>query len=181
MPNCSRIWEVATEDSRPREQGSLWECKVQAAGITGDFNSDGKLDLVLPTARDASRDCCLCQGMGTGHSAPPSTLMHPRTTHNPILLAGDLNNDKKLDFIWGNAVFLGNGDGTFKQIPLTIAGSPGGNLVAVALADLNGDGTLDAVSGSGIASMPATETAHSRQHLSFLNRTIQPGSWPLET
>ncbi len=67
----------------------------------------------------------------------------------PGLLVGDLNNDKKLDFIWGDAVFLGNGDGTFKQIPLTIPASPAGPVAAVALADLNGDGILDAVSSPG--------------------------------
>ena len=41
-------------------------------------------------------------------------------------------------------VFLGNGDGTFKQLPLTI---PNGTTV-VAIADLNGDGILDVVSGT---------------------------------
>jgi hypothetical protein len=54
------------------------------------------------------------------------------------LLAADLNNDKKLDFIWNNTVYLGKGDGTFKQMPLGI-GSP------IAIADLNGDGIADLV------------------------------------
>ena len=58
-------------------------------------------------------------------------------------LVGDLNNDKKLDFIWEGIVFLGNGDGTFKQLPLTIPAGIG----VIAIADLNGDGILDAVSG----------------------------------
>ncbi len=69
-----------------------------------------------------------------------------QTAAYPGLVAGDLNHDKKLDFIWGNAVFLGNGDGTFKQIPLNPA-SPSASVIA--LADLNGDGILDAVYSPG--------------------------------
>ncbi len=40
------------------------------------------------------------------------------------ILCADLNNDKKLDLIWNGAVYLGNGDGTFRQIPLGILWKP---------------------------------------------------------
>jgi hypothetical protein len=90
-------------------------------------------------------------GNGDGTFGAPVNLNASQSSQNQILLAGDLNNDKKLDFIWGNAVFLGNGDGTFKQIPLSIAGSSGGTPIAVAIADLNGDGIVDAVSGPGVS------------------------------
>jgi hypothetical protein len=58
------------------------------------------------------------------------------------VLVADLNNDKKLDLIWNGAVYLGNGDGTFQQIPFPPGGAP------LAVADLNGDGIPDVVMGS---------------------------------
>ena len=93
-------------------------------------------------------------GHGDGTFGAPINLNASRKRQIRALLVGDLNNDKKLDFIWGNAVFLGNGDGTFKQIPLTIPTGTGGIVGAVALADLNGDGILDAVSGNRIRPLP---------------------------
>jgi hypothetical protein len=116
-----------------------------AVGITGDFNSDGKLDLILPYNPACHAGLIFLAGNGDGTFATPALLNVAQSLTNPSLLAGDLNNDKKLDFIWGNAVFLGNGDGTFKQIPLNIDPSP-----VVALTDLNGDGILDAVSSPGV-------------------------------
>jgi hypothetical protein len=118
-----------------------------AAGILGDFNSDGKLDVIVPYNTFCQVSLLFVPGNGDGTFGTPVLMNLSQSGANTAkLLAGDLNNDKKLDFIWGGAVFLGNGDGTFKQIPLSIQPSP-----VVALADLNGDGILDAVSTPGVA------------------------------
>lgn len=116
------------------------------AGLTGDFNSDGKLDLLLPYGV-CQMGLLFVPGNGDGTFGAPINLNASQSAPNPGLLVADLNNDKKLDFIWGDAVFLGNGDGTFKQMPLTI---PSGNAV-FAIADLNGDRIPDVVSGPDIA------------------------------
>lgn len=147
--NAQLLSYLGSGDGRFQSAGAALPLGVgyAGAGVTGDFNSDGKLDLILPYGAALCQEGLLfVPGNGDGTFGTPVPLNVPPDAQNPGLLVGDLNNDKKLDFIWGDAVFLGNGDGTFKQIPLTI---PSG--AAIALADLNGDGILDAVSSPGTA------------------------------
>ncbi|WP_158750816.1 FG-GAP-like repeat-containing protein [Acidobacterium sp. S8] len=142
-------------DGRFQAKGTALALGVSQVGpgVTGDFNSDGKLDIILPYNVGCQQGLLFLPGLGDGTFGAPVNLNVSQGTQYPSFLTGDLNNDKKLDFIWGDAVFLGNGDGTFKQIPLTIPANSAGQISAVALADLNGDGVLDAVSGSAGGSM----------------------------
>ncbi len=154
-PNAQLISYLGSGNGRFQAVGTPVALGVSypGAGVTGDFNSDGKLDLILPYG--AGTVCGLglvfVPGNGDGTFGTPVPLNVTQNNQYPGLLVGDLNNDKKLDFVWGNAVFLGNGDGTFRQIPLTVPVSTGQFPALVALSDLNGDGILDAVASPGTA------------------------------
>jgi len=113
--------------------------------LTGDFNGDGKLDLV--TADQNSQTVVLLNnGDGTFTEATPPSL----TGLGSAYLAGDFNGDGKLDLIVetatnqgnGAVVLLGNGDGTFTTGPTLESTFYLANLVS---GDFNGDGKLDLV------------------------------------
>ena len=122
-PDAQLFSYLGTGDGRFVAKGAglaLGVGTVQSAGITGDFNGDGKLDLIVPYGC-GQNNLVFVPGNGDGTFGTPVLLPGYETSAYPGLVAGDLNHDKKLDFIWGNAVFLGNGDGTFKQSPLNTA------------------------------------------------------------
>jgi hypothetical protein len=146
-PDAQLLSYLGSGDGRFQATGTALALGVSGAGagVTGDFNSDGNLDIILPYNCEPT-GLLFLPGHGDGTFGTPINL-NPQGGGSSAPIVGDLNNDKKLDFIWGGVVFLGNGDGTFKQLPLTL---PSGTGVA-ALADLNGDGILDVVSnGSAV-------------------------------
>jgi hypothetical protein len=151
-PNAQLLPYLGSGDGRFQPAGTAVPLGVNdaAPGVTGDFNSDGNLDVILPYG-SCQPGLVFVPGKGDGTFGTPVVINATQDNQYPGLLVGDLNNDKKLDLVWGDAVLLGNGDGTFKQIPLTIPASPAGPIAAVAIADLNGDGILDAVSSPGTA------------------------------
>ena len=109
----------------------------------GDFNRDGKPDLV---AGAPSNGLAILIGNGDGTFQP--AVNYPGSYGNGIrsVAVADMNGDGLADivtcYIWGIDVFLGKGDGTF-QNPLGQSPSVGGH---IAIGDFNGDGKLDVAS-----------------------------------
>ncbi len=111
----------------------------------GDFNRDGKLDLVITNFINASVWVLLGNGDGT-FQTPVSYPVAARATRVAV---ADLRHNGKLDLVvttWaGNAndsvsILLGNGDGTFQNpVNYSVDSEPG----AVVAADFNHDGKLD--------------------------------------
>lgn len=126
------------------------------ATVAADFNGDGKLDLALAQAGTNTVTVLLGNGDGTFAIAPGPPA--PIGSQPDAMIAGDFNNDGKLDLAIANyadgtlTILLGNGDGTFTEP----AGSPlmvGQYPTSIAAADFNGDGKLDlaVVTSAGVS------------------------------
>jgi FG-GAP-like repeat len=86
-----------------------------------DLNGDQKLDLVVVSTGDHSADVLLGNGDGS-FQAPAAYVIGSLIQHVAV---GDFNRDGKQDLIGSpsqfvlvdGAILLGNGDGTFRQVP----------------------------------------------------------------
>jgi hypothetical protein len=110
----------------------------------GDFNHDGKLDLVVTNTNDNDVEVFLGNGNGTfGPGATFGAGLAPSQ-----IAVGDFTGDGNLDLAVNNpstnaiSVLLGNGDGTFGNPQSYTAGVYPGAPAAV---DLNGDGIPDLI------------------------------------
>jgi hypothetical protein len=114
----------------------------------GDFNRDGKQDLVTGNASDVS------VFLGNGDGTFQSAVSYPFDTGSITvsMAVGDLNGDGKPDLAIALAgpqvtvaIMLGNGDGTF-QGPVMVAGSAMDvNAGSLTITDINRDGLADLV------------------------------------
>ena len=114
--------------------------------VTGDFDADGKLDLL--TYNEGPHNLTVAKGNGLGNFATPTAAT---TTSNmpaiTAMIAADINNDGKLDIVMraGSAghLFLGNNSGTFTLAPNNGSPFPTLNGVGMAVGHFNTDVYLD--------------------------------------
>jgi uncharacterized protein (TIGR03437 family) len=129
----------------------------------GDFNGDGKLDIITSYGFGQQRGAVLLgNGDGTFRELPGQTFSdgalfpHGVGVDPSVIVVADLNGDGKLDAVFGYgdggtqdgvhndyqmvSVCLGNGDGSFQ---LAMAIGVGERPSSVALGDFNGDGKPD--------------------------------------
>jgi hypothetical protein len=128
------------------------------AVVVADVNGDGKPDIIASTSGECYPELCINSvivllGNGDGTFQAPMSFMSAYDT--AALAVADVNGDGKPDVLVTSAfltplsgdagvtVFLGNGDGTFRDGQAYDSGSPGA--FGSAAGDLNGDGTPDAV------------------------------------
>ena len=125
---------------------SFLEKSAPAAGTSpqsvavGDFNGDGKPDLVVANATNVG--VLLGNGDGTFQAA----VYYGAGSGPRAVAVGDFNGDGKLDLVVGNvtsgnvSVLLGKGDGTFQPALNSAADNAP---YSVVVGDFNGDGKLD--------------------------------------
>lgn len=117
-----------------------------------DFNGDGNLDWVAGSATQMFLTVVLGNGNGTFRAG-----VNYAVGQGPEVAAGDFNKDGKLDVVTVDyptaevSVLLGNSNGTFQ--PAIKTPVPGA-YYGIAVADLNGDGNPDVVTGDSTGSSP---------------------------
>jgi hypothetical protein len=110
----------------------------------GDFNGDGKLDLVA--CDNSYAEILVLPGDGRGRLNPSGFVSSTASAHAVSMVTGDLNGDGKLDLVMASGydvgVLQGNGWGGFGSwYPEHYAA--GSEPTSVALGDFNRDGVLD--------------------------------------
>jgi hypothetical protein len=135
---CTTSW--AQFETRASEAFLGWTYSL----ATGDFNHDGKLDVV------ASYGGGFWVALGNGDGTFGMPVSYP-TQPSYWLAVADFNGDGNLDIVTADdntnpstvSVYLGNGDGTFRTTPITSNTTSYNEFIAVG--DFNGDGKPDIV------------------------------------
>jgi hypothetical protein len=113
---------------------------VACADLSGDGNGD-----VAVCSNASISTYALSVLLSVGDGTLKARVDYPITYFPGGVVVGDLNEDGTADLVAGGAVtvtaLLGNGDGTFRQLPHDVM--PQVYTEDYAIADLNGDGHLD--------------------------------------
>lgn len=128
---------------------SIYSSTEYSFYATGDFNGDGKTDIVLGDEEGLTIAVFFGNGDGTFQTSGVSTSERFGTSEVHVS-AGDFNGDGVSDLavlsdgVTTAAILLGKGDGTF-QTPQNIPIASGFSGYAIRVGDFNQDGKLDLV------------------------------------
>ncbi len=136
----SNVWTILNQDggfyaAQPRGStpATISGVGVASIAVTGDFNRDGKVDVVTESA------ILLGNGDGTFQAAQ-SVATGPDYAEGS---AADVNDDGILDIVRPRYTLLGNGDGSFRAGSTVLPFLGGGGPASLVAADLNSDGVVD--------------------------------------
>jgi hypothetical protein len=123
--------------------------KTATSAVAGDFDGDGKQDIAVSTFDTSSgagvSKLVLVRGNGDGTFVAPATTIASQAATAPAMpLAADLNGDGKLDLVWRNTAYINNGSTAPTPLALPAQGT------AMAVGDVNGDHTADAIIDNAI-------------------------------
>jgi hypothetical protein len=133
-----------------------------AAIVVNDFNRDGKLDIVAVMATVNTPESLGVQYLATLFGDSKGSFAAPLITMNPgfyssadNIVSGDVNNDGLPDVLItgpgleNSQVYLNAGNGTFMPGSIIMESGPINVTMAGFLADVTGDGCLDALVADG--------------------------------
>lgn len=155
---------------------------------TGDFNEDGKVDIAA--ARNGSgQPVILYVYLGNGDGTFARFQAYPTQLATPTeILLAKVDSDDHTDIAYSlsgpntGALFLGNGDGTFRTPELLVAGSdPRGNSQGFSLADLDADGRLDWICAQDVIDSVVVRKRDATGHFVATGGLSFPHPWDIET